>query len=94
MSKSIIALICTWVLIGLAGAFLGGYFWEKKVCKIDNTTGGNAITNVAPAATVSPASNSTSTDSNKTVTPPTNATPSTPTSNGTTGTVVSPTQQK
>lgn len=92
MSKSTIILVITWVLIGLVGAFLGGYFWENKVCK-------NAITNseksnvVAPATTTNPTSNSTPNDSNKTITQPNGTTSSTLTSTDTNKTVVPPTKK-
>ena len=85
MSKSTIVLIVTWILIGLAGAFLGGYFWEKKVCK-------NAITNSEKSNVVAPSS--TTNDSNKTVTQPNGTTPSTPASNSTDKTAAPATQQK
>lgn len=44
MSKSTIALVVTWVIIGLIGAFSGGYYYAKKsVCKIDDKNVGNTI---------------------------------------------------
>jgi len=46
MSKATIALICTWVLLALIGAFFGGYFWaKKKVCKTNDQNAGNVIIN-------------------------------------------------
>lgn len=69
MSKSTIALISTWVLIGLIGAFFGGYFIAKKyVCKT-NDQSGNVITTTEGTNTTT--SNSTSDEGNKTIVQPT-----------------------
>lgn len=59
MSKSTIALIITWVIIGLVGAFLGGYFWAKKnVCSINNQDSNVMIDNKGSTTSTSDSSNS------------------------------------
>lgn len=74
MSKSVIALIVTWVLIGLAGAFWGGYLWAKKdVCKIDDKNGGNVIIDdnaLNNSSTTVPNNGSNTNNSGKTVIQP------------------------
>lgn len=76
MSKSTIALIITWVIIGLVGAFLGGYFWAKKnVCKLDDKSGENVLidntnSNNDIPTSKSDSSTSSSNDANKTVVQP------------------------
>lgn len=100
MSKSTVALICTWILVGLVGAFFGGYFWEKRnVDKVDNLNGGNTVTNsgkindVNPPSITNPASNSIPNGGNKTATQPNGNNSSTPASNDTNKTIVQPNQQ-
>lgn len=90
MSKSIIALICTWFLIGLVGAFLGGYFWAKKHACAASTTANSQQTNtITPSATAVTTPNSTTPAS----TTPGTATPTAPASSGTGGTIVAPVQK-
>lgn len=96
MSKSIIALVITWILIGLIGAFSGGYFWAKKnACSLNNQN----TENVGSVPAVNSTSNSpkfnptTSNDSNKT-TDQTNGAASDPISGDANKTIVKPTGQK
>lgn len=74
MSKSTIALVITWILIGLAGAFWGGYLWAKKgVCKIDDKKGSNVIIDdkvLNDSTTTVPNNGSNTNDSSRTVVQP------------------------
>lgn len=68
MSKSAVALITTWVLIGLVGAFLGGYFAAKKyACKVEDQSGKVMIDTEGSS---SPTSSTAPNGANKTIVQP------------------------
>jgi hypothetical protein len=96
MSKSTIALVSTWVLILIAGAFLGGYFWAKKnACKISGQNVGNVLINNEKLNDSIPSKNNSTSNSTPNNIQSNNTTNSTPTSNNGNGsTVVQPIQPK
>lgn len=72
MSKSTIALIITWVIIGLVGAFFGGYFIAKKyACKTSDQSDNVITTTEGSSTTTSTSTSDTSDNGNKTIVQPT-----------------------
>jgi len=94
MNKTTIALIVTWVVIGLVGAFLAGYFIAKKyVCIADKPNENVMINNEKPntlpgANNPTPPPTSTPSISNSN-----NAVSNNPANNSTNTTVVEPNKQ-